>query len=79
MCSIIGRLTSGSIGLGALRGERPQPGALAAGHDHGLHRPEPTHGVNLPGAAGARTASAAPAPALAQRPQARSGCSRTAA
>ena len=37
MCSIIGRLATGSIGLGALDGERPQAGALAAGHDHGLH------------------------------------------
>ena len=37
MCSIIGRLTSGIIGLGWLRGERAQAGALAAGHDHGLH------------------------------------------
>ena len=38
MCSIIGRLASGSIGLGCVRGERAQPGAFAAGHDHGLHQ-----------------------------------------
>ena len=27
--------------LGRVRGERPQAGALAAGHDHGLHRRRP--------------------------------------
>ena len=37
MCSIIGRLTSGSIGLGAFEVSGPQPGALASGHDHCLH------------------------------------------
>ena len=47
MCSIIGRLTSGSIGLGALRGERTQTGALAARHDHGLHG-SPDMDPNLP-------------------------------
>ena len=42
MCSIIGRLASGHHRLGRLRGERAQPGALAAGHDDGLHGAEPT-------------------------------------
>ena len=42
MCSIIGRLASGIIGLGWLEVSGPQPGALAAGHDHGLHRVRPT-------------------------------------
>ena len=40
-CSIIGRLAIGSIGFGRVRGERPQTGAFAAGHDDGLHEPAP--------------------------------------
>ena len=38
MCSSIGLLASGIIGFGLVAGERPQPGALTAGEDHGLHR-----------------------------------------
>ena len=34
--------------LGGVRGERPQAGALAAGHDHGLHVVEPTRGTPGP-------------------------------
>ncbi len=54
MCSIIGRLAMGSIGLGWLEVSGPQTGALAAGHDHRLHDVAPP----------------APAAALARRPSA---------
>ena len=36
-CSIIGMLAMGSMGLGWFEVSGPQPGALAAGHDHRLH------------------------------------------
>ena len=42
MCSIIGRLASGSIGFGAFEVSGRSRRALAAGHDHGLHEVEPT-------------------------------------
>ena len=45
--------------LGRVRGERAQPGALAAGHDHGLHRAEPTLAAGGPAARPSRSAARA--------------------
>ena len=76
-CSIIGRLTSGSIGLGTLRRERTQPGAFAARHDHGLHALAPIAVViwsNLPNcrskSASCRGCRVPRGATLAQRPHA---------
>ncbi len=54
MCSIIGLLANGIIGLGGVAGERAQPRALTAGEDDGLHETLPAVWVDRPSRNAAR-------------------------